>query len=109
MIISGLNRYSSGLRGNINLEIYVRIIIFIRTYCFIMAISVTSLRANIYKILDQVLETGIPVEIKRKGKIITIIPPEKTDKLKNLKNRKILNCDPNEIIHMDWSKEWKGL
>ncbi len=74
-----------------------------------MALTVTRLRENIYKILDQVLESGIPVEINRKGKTLTIMPPEKPDKLKNLRKHKILNCDPDEIIHMDWSKEWKGL
>jgi hypothetical protein len=74
-----------------------------------MILSASRLRENIYKILDQILETGIPVEIKRKDKILTIIPPKKSNKLQNIKKRKILNCDPDEIIHMDWSKEWKGL
>jgi hypothetical protein len=61
----------------------------------------------LYKLLDKVLETGVPLEIKRKGKIIKILPPDETDKLSNLKKRNILNCDPEELVHIDWSSEWK--
>lgn len=72
-----------------------------------MLISTSALRQNLYKLLDKVLETGIPLEIKRKGKIIKIMPPVETDKLSNLKKRNILNCDPDELVHIDWSSEWK--
>ncbi len=27
------------------------------------------------------------------------------DKLKNLKKRNILNCDPEEIVHIEWLKD----
>ena len=33
----------------------------------IMEVSPSEIRKNIYNLLDQVLETGIPLEIKRKG------------------------------------------
>ena len=72
-----------------------------------MIISTSALRQNLYKLLDKVLETGIPLEIKRKGKIIKIMPPEESDKLLNLKTRDILNCDPEELVNIDWSSEWK--
>ncbi len=72
-----------------------------------MIISTSALRQNLYKLLDKVLETGIPLEIKRKGKIIKIMPPEESDKLSNLKRRDIINCDPDELVHIDWSSEWK--
>jgi len=72
-----------------------------------MIISTSALRQNLYKLLDKVLETGIPLEIKRKGKIIKIIPPEESDKLLNLKYRNIITCDPEELVHIDWSSEWK--
>lgn len=35
-------------------------------------ITVTHLRANLYKLLDELIEKGIPIEIKRKGKTIVI-------------------------------------
>jgi prevent-host-death family protein len=72
-----------------------------------MIISTSALRQNLYKLLDKVLETGVPLEIKRRGKIIKILPPDETDKLSNLKKRNILNCDPEELVHIDWSSEWK--
>ena len=36
-------------------------------------ITASSLRQNIYTILDEVLETGVPVEIERKGQILRIV------------------------------------
>jgi len=71
-----------------------------------MIITPTYLRKNIFKILDQVIEFGIPVEIKRKGKILKIVPTEKTAKTKNLKNRKLFDCDPEDLI-VNWENEWK--
>lgn len=32
-----------------------------------MTISLTQLRTDLYKIVDQVIETGIPVEIEQRG------------------------------------------
>ena len=72
-----------------------------------MTIKPTEFRKNIYKLLDQVLNTGIPIEIERKGKRIKIVPEKKMNKLDNLKRRKLFNCDPNDIVHIDWSSEWK--
>lgn len=72
-----------------------------------MILTVSALRQNIYKLLDKVLETGMPLEVKRKGKVLKILPPEGSDKLSNLKRRDILNCDPEELVHIDWSSEWK--
>ena len=72
-----------------------------------MTIKPTEFRKNIYKLLDQVLNTGITIEIERKGKRIKIIPEKKMKKLDNLKRHKLFNCDPNDIVHIDWSSEWK--
>jgi len=56
-----------------------------------------------------VLETGVPVEIERNGKLLKIVPVEAPDKLANLKPRPgYLAVDPDEIVHMDWSKEWRN-
>lgn len=71
-----------------------------------MQTTVTKLRQNIYKLLDQVSETGIPIEIKRNGKTLKIVRVDKSSKLANLKDREGLNCDPEELVHTDWSEEW---
>ena len=73
-----------------------------------MALKASSLRENIYRILDQVLETGVPVEIERHGKILRIVPEEPKSKLDNLKpNPGYLRCDPDDVVHLDWSGEWR--
>ncbi|MBI2634085.1 type II toxin-antitoxin system Phd/YefM family antitoxin [Candidatus Peregrinibacteria bacterium] len=72
-----------------------------------MQLTASSLRQNIYKVLDKSLETGQTVEIVRKGKVLRIVPPEKPDKLKNLPKRNTMKCDPEKLVHIDWSSEWK--
>ena len=69
--------------------------------------KVSELRQNIYQLLDQVLETGVPLEIERRGKKLRITPEPLRDKLENLKRRDCLVGDPEDIVHMDWSKEWR--
>ena len=73
-----------------------------------MVITTSALRQNLYRLLDQVLETGVPLEIKRKGKILKIIPPPENDILEKMPERNIMNEDPEEYIHIDWSTEWKS-
>jgi hypothetical protein len=75
-----------------------------------MALTASKLRANVYRLLDEVLETGKPLEIERNGKVLTIAPKEGTkkgSKLDNLPQRPgAIIGDPDELIHMDWSSEW---
>jgi len=73
-----------------------------------MSISATRLRANLYKVLDRVATTGVPVEVEHKGRKIKIVPGEPVGKLARLKpHPDFLKVDPESIVHMDWSKEWK--
>jgi len=68
--------------------------------------TTTRLRKDIYNILDNVIETGIPVEIERKGGKLKIVPEKRKNKLDNLKKRDLLVGDPEDIINIDWMKEW---
>jgi hypothetical protein len=72
-----------------------------------MAIKASNLREDIYRILDQILETGVPVEIERRGKILKIVATEPRSKLDNLKPRPYLLSDPEDLVHLDWSGEWR--
>ncbi|MFH1434338.1 MAG: type II toxin-antitoxin system Phd/YefM family antitoxin [Pseudomonadota bacterium] len=73
-----------------------------------MRFTATRLRVELFKVLDKILKTGVPVEIERKGKILKIVPVEPEDKLKNLSpHPDFLKCDPEDIIHMDWSGDWR--
>jgi prevent-host-death family protein len=72
-----------------------------------MRLTASKLRENIYRILDQVLETGVPVEIRRKGRTVKIVPVEPPPKLARIVRRDYLRGDPEEIVHLDWSGEWQ--
>ena len=74
-------------------------------------LTASKLRANVYRVLDQVLETGIPVEIERHGRRLQIVPSggkkSRPSKLARLKRRHVLLVPPEAIVHIDWSKEWR--
>ena len=74
-----------------------------------MKITATEFRQNIYSILDRALETGVPVEIERKGRLLRVVPEQKASKLSGLKKRNHVVGDPEDFIHMDWYKEWSEL
>lgn len=69
-------------------------------------LSPTELRNNIYKLLDQVLDSGVPVEVRRRNRTLKIIPVDPVDKLgKFTEKRDIINGKPEGIVHMNWEKE----
>lgn len=75
-------------------------------------LTASKLRADVYHILDQVLDTGIPVEIERRGRQLRIVPTEgaitrTSGRLVRLKTRRYLRCDPEVLVHIDWSREWR--
>ena len=76
-----------------------------------MTITPTQLRANLYNILDQVIETQKPIEIIRNGQLLKLVLCNQSSrtKLSNLKaHPKAIAGDPDSFIHMDWSSHWKG-
>ncbi|MCW5891361.1 MAG: type II toxin-antitoxin system Phd/YefM family antitoxin [bacterium] len=70
-------------------------------------ITASKLRENVYRILDQVLESGRPVEIERRGRTVRLVPVEPPSRLSRLKRRRFIKGDPEALVHLDWSKEWK--
>jgi len=83
-----------------------------------MKMSVTQLRSNIYKVIDDVLESGQPVQIQRGDQQvwITPVPPssEKAEKPKRrfrledrlVKRENVTTGNDEDFVHIDWSKEW---
>jgi len=72
-----------------------------------LATTASKLRANIYRMLDEVLETGQPLEIERNGKTLVIAPQEQQSIWDRLPRREgFIVGDPDELIHIDWSSEW---
>ena len=50
-------------------------------------VTPTELRANIYRLLDEVLRTGIPLEITKGNRRLRIVTTDPVDKLENLVDR----------------------
>jgi hypothetical protein len=72
--------------------------------------NIKATEKNIYKILNQVLETGDPATVVLKGKQLLISPSQAICKLDLLEEHpNFIIGDPEELVHMDWSSEWKPL
>ncbi len=74
-------------------------------------VTASALRQNIYKLLDQVIESGEALEINRKGHLLKIIPEEKVSKFASMTKRDIFvkpDDEGDDIAGMDWSKEWNA-
>ena len=74
-----------------------------------MRVTASKLRSDIYNILDETLKTGVPVEVVRKGRILKIVPEAKPDKLSRLKKRNYFVGDSDDVLRIDWLKEWSEL
>jgi hypothetical protein len=68
-----------------------------------MTVTPTQLRENLYKILDQVIETQQPIEILRKGQIVKLVAEQagNHNKLSNLKAHPNFICtDPDTFVEL---------
>ncbi len=80
-----------------------------RTYYHVgMVVTASKLRENVYRILDEVLETGVPVEIERNGRRLRIVVVDAPSPLDRLVARPdSIVGDPDDLVHVDWSTEWR--
>jgi len=62
------------------------------------AMSLTALRGKLFKVVDEVIRTGIPAEIERKGQRVKIVPDVKKSKLDNLKVHDCIVGNPDDLI-----------
>lgn len=73
-----------------------------------MSITASKLRENIYRVLDEVLETGVPVEIERNGRTLRIVADDKPARLRRLVRRpEAVVGDAEDLVHLDWSSHWR--
>jgi hypothetical protein len=73
-----------------------------------MPISASRLRADIYRILDDVLRTGQPIEIERRGRRLRVVAVEPPDRLAALEpHPDAVVGDSGDLVHIDWSGEWR--
>jgi len=70
-----------------------------------MAVTASQLRQDIYRLLDQVAETGAPLEVERKGKHLRIVPVETRSKLDNIKgDPNAITGDPGDLPDIHWDR-----
>ncbi|HEY3823257.1 MAG TPA: hypothetical protein VGL82_01810 [Bryobacteraceae bacterium] len=69
--------------------------------------TTSKLRKNVYRILDSVPETGEAVEVVRNDRVLRIVADTPPSRLARLKKRDCVRVNPDDLVEVDWSKEWK--
>ncbi|MDP9120832.1 MAG: type II toxin-antitoxin system Phd/YefM family antitoxin [Acidobacteriota bacterium] len=71
------------------------------------AMTPTELRKDLYRILDEVLDTGVPQQVLRGERRLMIVPAGGSRlRLAQLPRRQGLACTPEELIATSWEREW---
>lgn len=78
-----------------------------------MAITATKLRSDLYRVIDDVIKKGMPVEVELRGRKVRIVPAEPRDKLANLVKRPgVIVGDSGRVAQVKtfdetkWRKKW---
>jgi hypothetical protein len=71
-------------------------------------LTASGLRSDVYRVLDRVLETGVPAEVERRGQVLRIVPTKVGGRLERLASRpRFIQGDPEDLVHLDWSHTWQ--
>lgn len=63
------------------------------------SLNLTTLRKNLYRVVDHILATGIAAEVDRRGKKLLLMPARPVaSKLSRLKARKGIVGDPEGLV-----------
>ena len=69
-------------------------------------VTATELRTNIYQLIDEVLETRLPLEVTKNGQKLKLVPPERANKLAALEpHPDPVIGDPDDLVNMSWEDE----
>lgn len=71
-------------------------------------ISLTILRQQLFKVVDRIIKTGVPVEINRRGHKLRIVPVEKASKLARLTPHKAIVGNPEDLVELKAGTWRKG-
>ncbi len=86
-------------RNATRLQTYVR-----GVTLYVMKVSATELRQNLYRILDSVIATGESVEVVRKTGSVRIMPLERRSIWDSLEVHDVVSGE----IEVDWTRNWDG-
>lgn len=71
-------------------------------------LTLTALRQQLFSIVDRVIETGVPVEIERRGHRLKIVLDEPRSRLANLRPHQAIVGDPEDLVELEvdaWQEE----
>ena len=73
-------------------------------------VSTTALRANLYKLIDQVINERRPLVVRRGDSHVVIHPEENSRRLDldSLPRRQAIACTPDELIEQGFEDTWSG-
>lgn len=75
---------------------------------FGMSISASQLRQDVYRLLDQVLATGEPLEIIRRGRTLRIVADTPGSKISRIRPAvDFVHGDPDDLVEIEWSQSWQ--
>lgn len=67
-------------------------------------LTASELRADIDRVLDDVLATGEPVAIEHNGRLLRIVADEPSTRMARLVRRPgVVVGDSDDLVHVDWS------
>lgn len=69
-----------------------------------MTVTPTELRADLYRLLDEVLRTGVPLEVSRGDRLLRIVAARPTSWLDRLEERPdLMTGDPGDLPDVHWT------
>ena len=72
-------------------------------------LTASKLREDIYRVLDEVLASGEPVAIERNGRRLRIVADEPPTRMgKRGRRPDVVVGDSDDLVHLDWSGEWRA-
>lgn len=73
-----------------------------------MPISASQLRQDVYRLLDEILRTGRPLEIERHGQLLRISAAATRSRLERIDPvPDLIVGDPEDLVSWDWSTDWR--
>ncbi len=67
----------------------------------------TQLRKDLFRILDQILESGEGVEIHREAGSVLLLPQREGGKLARLRRRATIIGDSDSLDQVNWEEAWR--
>ena len=72
-------------------------------------VTVAELRGDIDNLLEEILVTGIPLDVKMGDRRLRTAPVEPVDKFSDMEFRPdVINGAPEDLVHIEWEYKLDG-